>query len=250
MNFDSAAVTGATGHLGNVLVRELLARGKKVVAVVMEGDDLRPLDGLAAKRVVGDVTDRVSLERAFEGVEVVFHLAGLVAITSGMQERLRLVNVEGTKNAVAACRVAGVKRLVYTGSVHALVEPTAGGVLDEGAGFDPSRAQGDYGRSKAEASLAVLEAAGGGVDAVLVLPTGVIGPRDYRLSEMGELVRSFGQGRVRAAIGGGYDFVDVRDVASGHLLACERGRSGECYIVNAERLTVREAMRVLSEATG
>lgn len=250
MDFTSAAVTGATGHLGNVLIRELTARGKRVRALVVPNDDLRPLEGSGAELRVADVTDPASLDGAFEGVDVVFHMAGIVSITSGARERMRKVNVEGTRNVTLACKAALVKRLVYTGSVHGLTEPAPGGVLDETAGFDPARAVGDYGRSKAAASRVVLEAVQGGLDAVLVLPAGVTGPRDYRLSEMGEMVRMFGQGKMKAAIAGGYDFVDVRDVALGHLLACERGRPGESYILNAEHLTVKRAMSVLAQATG
>jgi dihydroflavonol-4-reductase len=250
MDFASAAVTGATGHLGNVLVRELTARGKKVRALVVGNDDRRPLEGSGAEVAVADVTEASSLVSAFAGVDVVFHLAGIVSISSGARERMRLVNVEGTRNVTLACKAAQVKRLVYTGSVHGLTEPTPGGVLDETAGFDPALAVGDYGRSKAAASKVVLEAVQGGLDAVLVLPAGVTGPRDYRLSEMGEMVRMFGQGTMKAAIAGGYDFVDVRDVALGHVLACERGRRGESYILNGEHLTVKRALAVLADATG
>ncbi len=250
MEFRSAAVTGATGHLGNVLVRELLARGKRVRAVVVEGHDVRPILGLGVERVMGDVTVPASLAPAFAGVDVVFHLAGIVSITGGARERLRRVNVEGTRHVAAACRAASVRRLVVTSSVHALTEPGRGGVLDERSGFDPERAFGDYGRSKAEASLAALSAWREGLDVVLVLPTGVVGPHDYLLSEVGQLVSLFGEGRIHVGLAGAYDFVDVRDVAVGQLLACERGRSGESYLLSGERVSVPQLFQILSGATG
>lgn len=250
MTLQRICLTGATGHLGNVLARELAERGHAVRALVLPGDDLRPLEGVRVETVTGDLGDPASLERAFHGCELVFHLAGMISISRGEAKRLWKVNVEGTKNVVGACRRTGVRRLVYTSSVHAFTEPPPGGVLDETAGFDQALAVGDYGKTKAAASLAVLEAAQADLDAVLVCPTGVVGPWDFRLSEMGTLVRDFGAGRMRVGIEGSYDFIDVRDVARGHILAAERGRRGEAYLLNSERVTVREMMRALSEATG
>src|SRR6185436_10859002 len=156
---NDALVTGATGHLGNVLVRHLLERGLRVKALVRGQSNTRALQGLAVELVSGDVRDLASLERAFAGASHVFHCAGLVSITAGREAQLAATNVEGTRNVVAACIAAGVKRLVYMSSVHALTEPTPGGVLDESGGFEPSRAFGAYGKSKAEASRLVQEAA-------------------------------------------------------------------------------------------
>lgn len=250
MDFENATVTGATGHLGNVLVRELVRRGKRVRALVLPDDDARSLAGLPVEIVRGDVTLPASLPPAFRGAEVVFHLAGVVSISSLDDERVWAVNAEGTRNVVAACRAAGARRLVHTGSVHALVEPGPGAVLDESAGFDPSRAAGAYGRSKAEGALAVADAARSDLDAVLVLPVAVVGPFDFRLSAMGELVALFAQGRLPAIVDGGYDFVDVRDVALGQLLACERGRRGESYLLTGGHLRIRELVRILAAASG
>jgi len=250
MDFESVTVTGATGHLGNVLVRELVRRGKRVRALVLPDDDARSLVGLPVETARGDVTLPASLPPAFRGAEVVFHLAGVVSISSLDDDRVLAVNAGGTRNVVAACREAGVRRLVHTGSVHSLVEPGPGEVLDESAGFDPSRSVGAYGRSKAEGALAVAEAARSGLDAVLVLPVAVIGPFDYRLSEMGKLIALFARRLLPAIVDGGYDFVDVRDVALGQLSACERGRSGESYLLTAGYLKVRELVRLLAAAAG
>jgi dihydroflavonol-4-reductase len=250
MNPLNVTVTGASGHLGNVLVRELVSRGHAVTALVLPGDDLRSLRGLPIKRVEGDVTDAATLPAAVQGADWVFHLAGVVSISTLNANVVQRVNVEGTRNVVAACRAAGVRRFVYTSSVHALTEPGPGARLDESAGFDSTRAIGAYGRSKAEASLAVLEAARSGLDAVLVLPTAVIGPFDYRPSEVGDLFRLFARRRLPAIVDGGYDFVDVRDIARGHLLAAERGRRGESYLLTGRYLPVREVLRVVGQEAG
>jgi dihydroflavonol-4-reductase len=250
MDYQATAVTGATGHLGNVLVRELLRLGKRVRALAQPGDDCRALAGLGIDVVRGDVLRPETLSSAFAGVEVVFHLAGVVSISSLDVEQVRTVNIEGTRNVVDASRKAGIRRLVYTSSVHAFTEPGRGGVLTEAAGYDPMLAPGDYGKAKAMASRIVLEAVRGGLDAVIVNPVAVLGPNDYLLSEMGELIRMYARQAVPAGVDGRYDFVDVRDVATGHLLAAERGRPGESYLLSGARMTVREVMRILAEESG
>jgi dihydroflavonol-4-reductase len=250
MEFETATVTGATGHLGNVLVRELVRHGKRVRALALPDDTARSLSGLPVEIVRGDVTRPETLPHAIRGAEVVFHLAGVVSISTLDDERVLAVNAAGTRNVVAACRAAGVRRLVHTGSVHALVEPGPGGVLDEAAGFDPSRAVGAYGKAKAEGALAVAEGVRDGLDAVMALPVAVVGPFDYRLSAMGEMIALFARRSLPAIVDGGYDFVDVRDVALGHLLACERGRRGESYLLTGGHLRIRELVRILANAAG
>lgn len=247
----NVVVTGATGHLGNVLVRHLLARGVSPRVLVRATSSPAPLEGLAVERTLGDVRDPESLRRAFEGADVVFHSAGLVSITSGREAQLHATNVEGTRNVVEACVAAGVRRLVYTSSVHALTEPPRGGTLDESGGFDPATAHGAYGKSKAAASKLVQEAARTGrLDAVLVLPTGVLGPYDFLYSEAGYLVGLAGRGRIPILIAGGYDWVDVRDVADGTIAAAERGRTGAAYLLSNRHLTSTELCRVVAAAAG
>ncbi|MCR4426383.1 MAG: SDR family oxidoreductase [Firmicutes bacterium] len=243
-------VTGATGHIGNVLVRELEARGQGVRALVLPSEDTRPLAGLRVEKVPGNLLDPASLAQAFRGAEVVYHLAGIVSILPGKRDPVRRVNVEGTYNVIEACLRAGVRRLVYTSSIHALVEPPHGTVIDETCGFDPQRARGHYDRSKAEASLAVLRAAEEGLDSVIICPTGVIGPYDFRVSVMGRLILDIAGRRVRVVPDGAYDFVDVRDVATGHIQACEKGKTGEVYILSGARVTVCGLVRMVEEAVG
>lgn len=243
-------VTGATGHVGNVLVRELLARGARVRAVVPDFEDRSCLAGLELEQVSGDVRDFGSLRRAFEDAGVVYHLAGIVSITRDRGGRLAEVNVAGTRNVVRACRQAGVRRLVYTSSVHALPEPPCGVPVRECSRFDPARVLGDYAQSKAEASNEVMAGVEAGLDAVMVFPSGIIGPHDYRPSEMGQLMLDYCSGRLPAYVDGGYDFVDVRDVVQGLLAAAEKGQAGEGYLLSGHRVTVRELLGALRYLTG
>ena len=244
-------VTGATGHIGNVLVRELLARGVVVRALVLPDDDKRPLAGLDIETVHGDVTDPVSLKSALAGAELVFHLAGIVTIMPGMASVLERVNVGGMRNVIAACRASGVRRLVYTSSIHAIAEPPHGTVIDESQPFDPDRVLGDYARSKARATLLLLdEVRKGGLDAVICCPTGVIGPWDYGISNIGQLILDFASGHLKSYVSGAYDFVDVRDVARGLVLAADKGQPGRHYIFSGAQVQVPELMEELARDIG
>lgn len=243
-------ITGPTGHIGNVLVRELLKRGERVRALVLPGEDLTPIQGLDIETVEGDVLDLDSLIRAFEGADVVYHLAGVISIVPGEWDLLYKVNVVGTRNVIRACSACGVRRLVYASSIHAFREPPPGITFDETSPFDPGKLSMEYDKSKAMATLEVLDAVEKGLDAVVVCPTGVMGPYDYRLSEMGRLIRDFSRKTLIGYVNGAYDFVDVRDVAQGLILACERGRRGESYILSGERITIPEIMSLLEELTG
>ncbi len=243
-------VTGATGHIGNVVVRELLVRGKRVRAMVMPGEDLKPLEDLDVQVVEANVLDPAALQKAFRGVSTVYHLAGMISIMPGDYDKMHKVNVEGTLNIIAAARQARVRRLVYTSSIHALRRIPEGKVVDESVDFDPDNRMGDYDRTKAEASLAVLQAVKDGLNAVVVCPTGVIGPYDYRKSEMGSLLLEWTRHAPHFLIDGAYDFVDVRDVARGHVLAAEKGRKGEIYILSGERIDLVSLHGLVNETTG
>ena len=244
-------VTGATGHVGNVLIRELLARELVVRALVLPNDERRPLVGLDMEIVHGDVTDITSLESAFSGADIVFHLAGIVTIMPGMAGVLERVNVGGVRNVAAACRTTGVRRLVYTSSVHAIAEPPHGTVIDESQPFDPNRVLGDYARSKARATLLLIdEVHKGGLDAVICCPTGIIGPWDYSISNVGQLILDFASGHLKSYVSGAYDFVDVRDVARGLILAAEKGQAGRHYIFSGAQVKVTELMKELENNIG
>lgn len=243
-------VTGATGHIGNVLVRRLLDQGEKVRALIWRGEDTSPLRGLDVEQVVGDVLDPASLKPAMQGVDTVYHLAGIISIMPGKNPLVWRVNVEGTRNVLAAARQAGIRRLIYTSSIHAIARAPEGVMMDESLGFDQNNPYGEYDRSKAAASLEVQKAAAGGLDAVIVCPTGVIGPYDFRGSEMGEVIRSASEARPMFYVEGAYDFVDVRDVADGMIAARKHGRRGESYILSGQKLSVRYMLETVREVTG
>jgi dihydroflavonol-4-reductase len=243
-------ITGATGHIGNVLVRLLLERGEKVRAMVMPGEDPTPLTGLNVEIVEADVLDYQSLLTAFDNIEVVYHLAGIISILPGKDAMVQVVNVLGTRNVIQAALSTGVRRLVYTSSIHALERVPHGVLIDETVPFDPEHAISSYDSSKASASLEVLNAVQRGMDAVIVCPTGVIGPYDFRRSEMGQLILDCVEQKPMLYVDGAYDFVDVRDVAQGLILAGEKGRTGESYILSGERISVIDIIKIVQEILG
>lgn len=243
-------VTGASGHLGNVLTRALLDGGDSVAALIEPGDAAPALEGLDVERIEGDLRDAEAVRRAVKGRDVVCHLAGLVSITAGFESLMHDVNVGGTMNVVAAVRETGA-RLIHTSSIHALAEVGPGEPLLEDAGFDETKAFGPYGRTKAEASRLVQAAARrGDIDASLVLPAGVTGPWDFRMSEIGDVVSAIGQRRRSTIVTGGYHWVDVRDVAQGTIAAITRARRGEAYLLAERYLPVKALCAAAAKAAG
>lgn len=243
-------ITGAAGFIGNALARELLARNREVRVLVRPASDNSSLDGLNVEKAAGDILDVGSLIRAFKGIDTVYHLAGKISIMPGDHALIRNINLRGTGNVIEACLECGVRRLVYTSSIHALKEPPMGTVIDESMPFVPDCRRGEYDRSKARASIEAVKAAGDGLDSVIVCPTGVLGPYDFRISSITQTFIDFACGRLNLIVGGAYDFVDVRDVAVGHILAAEKGRTGENYILSGERITMDEMMLMLEEISG
>lgn len=242
-------VTGATGHIGNVLVRELLARGEKVRALILPNESREPLKGLDVEMVEGDVLDLDSVFESLRGVKGIFHLAGIISIMPGSNPTVRRVNVEGTKNILKAAKEKHIRKLVYTSSIHA-IRRVETGVIDENVPYDAENPYGEYDRSKAEATLEVLNAAHSGLDATVVCPTGVIGPYDFRGSMMGDVIRTAAEKKPTLYVDGAYDFVDVRDVAHGLIAAAEKGQRGESYILSGQRISVRYLLETIREITG
>jgi dihydroflavonol-4-reductase len=240
-------VTGATGHIGNVLVKELLKKGEKVRVFILPGEDLAPLNGLDVEIFNGNVLDPKSITPALKDIENVFHLAGIISIMPGQDQMVHDVNVNGTYNMVKAARVAGVKRFVYTSSIHAFKRMAHGVVINEEVPIDPNSAIAAYDRSKAEATLSVLAEVKLGLPAVIVCPTGVIGPYDYKGSELGELIQEWMVHKVDFLIEGKYDFVDVRDVVQGMISARDRGTIGQIYILSGESIRVIDIWRLVKE---
>jgi dihydroflavonol-4-reductase len=243
-------VTGATGHIGNVLVRELLGRGERVRALVRPGKIPLALDGLDVEIVPGDVLDPASLRQAMDGVKVVYHLAARISLETGPDPETEQVNYQGTLNVLAAAQAAHIRRLVYASSIYALKKPAQGIPIDESQPFDTTGCKGAYDCSKARASLAVQQAAAAGLDVVIVCPTAVTGPYDFHESEAGRAIRLYMRPGMKFYVDGAYDFIDVRDAAQGFVLAAEKGRSGETYILSGDRMTVREVAQTVWRATG
>jgi len=243
-------ITGATGHIGNVLVRKLQARKERVRVLILPGEDCASLDDLDIEKVEGDVLDLPSLRKTFHNSRIVYHLAGIISIMPGKNREVSRVNVQGTRNVIRAAHETGVRRLVYTSSIHALYRAPHGTTIDEKIPFDPVHAISAYDQSKAEASLLVQDAATLGMNTVIACPTGVIGPYDFRGSEMGQLILDAMQKKPQLCVEGAYDFVDVRDVAEGLILACEKGRRGESYILSGERVGVAMLVSMVQKIAG
>ena len=239
-------VTGSSGHIGNVLVRRLIEQGEQVRVLSKTGKKPEWLDHLELEVVQGDICDRVAVHKAVKGADVVFHLAGIISISSFDSKELNQVNVEGTQHIVDACLEHGIRRLVYTSSVHALPEGKHGQPITEESDFNSKDLFGAYARTKAEATKRVLKGVEKGLDAVICFPSGVMGPYDYRGSEAGRLIRDYASNKLPVYIDGEYNFVDVRDVVNGLLLALEKGKTGEGYILAGERMTLNQFFDILS----
>ena len=243
-------VTGATGHIGNVLVRSLLKNGYDVTAFVRNKEKLNALDGLSVSFAYGDVRDIESLKMAFKGIDVVFHLAGLIDIGNGNKKQMYEVNVNGTKNVVNACKEMNVKKLIYTSSVHAIPTKPKGEIITETKTFSPDLVKGTYAKTKAEATKYVLEANSKDLEVIITHPSGVIGPYEYITSNLGQLIIDCAHKKMGAYLDGGYNFVDVRDVADGLVSALEKGKAGECYILAGHYVTIKELMKYVQDITG
>ncbi len=245
---ERAVVTGASGHLGANLVRHLLAVGRPVR--VLAYGDLRSLAGLPVERAAGDVLDEPSLTRAFQGAEVVYHLAACISILGAQRGRVEAVNVGGTRHVVRACQAAGVRRLVHMRSIHAFCQFPRDAPLDESRGPSDKLRAPAYDQSKARAEREVLAGVERGLDAVILNPTAVLGPFDFQPSRMGRVLRALRRGDLPALVPGGFDWVDARDVAAAALSAAERGRSGERYLLSGTYLSVAGLAALVAEVSG
>lgn len=242
------AVTGAAGHVGGNLVRELIRGGHDVSALVYR--DMRALEGTGADLLKGDVTDLSSLEKAFDGAGIVINCAAHISITGEDGGRVDEVNVTGPRNVVQACLTCKVKRLVHFSSVHAFKQDPMDETIDETRPLADTAPCTAYDRSKAAGEREVLEGLDRGLDAIIVNPSAVIGPHDHKLSRMGDVMLRIYHRKLPALVPGGYDWVDVRDIVDGTLAAVERGRTGERYILSGHWLPVRDLARLVGETTG
>ncbi len=243
-------VTGATGFLGSHVARALAGRGENVRVLVRPSSDLRALEGLEAERCAGDLRDRVSLDRALEGVQRVFHVAADYRLWARDPREIHESNVTGTQNLLDAARRAGVEKFVYTSTVATIAVPRPGGLPNEETQSSLGEMIGHYKRSKFEAEQSALRAAEAGLPVVIVNPTTPVGPGDWKPTPTGKIIVDFLNGRMPGYVDTGLNFVPVEDCARGHLLAAERGRVGERYILGGSNLTLKQMLDMLAAATG
>lgn len=245
-----ALVTGATGFVGAAVARALLREGWQVRVLVRSGSDRSNLQHLDLEVAVGDLTDRPSLDRALIDCGGLFHVAADYRLGAPDPRELYRINVEGTRNILLAARQAGVARMVYTSSVATIGLPTDGSPGDEETPVGLAAMIGHYKRSKYLAEQAVLEAARTGLAVVIVNPSTPVGPGDVKPTPTGRVVLDAASGRMPAYVDTGLNIVHVDDVAAGHLLAFQRGRSGERYILGGEDMTLREILAHIARLVG
>ena len=241
------AITGASGHVGNNLARTLLSQGVKVNALCHQ--DTRALEGLELERVQGSVLDPDSLQACFHNVEIVFHLASVISIDGGRLGQVQEINQTGTRFVVETCLKKGVRRLVHFSSIHALEQFPLDETLDETRPL-VSETGTIYDQTKAQAERIVLEGGQHGLEVVVVSPTGIIGPHDYKPSLMGKGIIALYCGTLPALVPGGFDWVDVRDVIHGAIQACHQGISGERYLLSGHWISMKQMAVMIEGISG
>lgn len=244
---DTYLVTGMTGYLGSVVVRYLLERGNHVAGLLLPGEK-NPFPDVPA--VIGDITDKESLQHFFapHPGSIVIHCAGFVSISAFDRQKLWNVNVIGTRNMVDMAVQFRAKKFIYISSVHAIPEQPDGVAIAETEYFDSTMVTGDYAKTKAEATKYVIDAARQGLSACVVHPSGMIGPYDPGQGQMTTVLKMFLRGQLPAGVKGGYDFVDVRDVAEGIIECCDCGKSGACYILSGHGYSVKDFLELAAKS--
>ena len=248
--FQKYLVTGASGFLGRALLVELQKKEAQICALILENDPLERELPQPISVVYGDICDDASLDRFFSGADsttCVIHCAGIVSVASHPGEKIYAVNVGGTNNILRHCEKKKVGKLVYVSSVHAIPVKPKGVEITEDAVFSPDLVRGDYAKSKAIATKLVLEAVNRGLNASVVFPSGIIGPGDIGTGSVTNMLLSFLTGKLPLAVKGGYDFVDVRDVAAGIVSCAEKGKAGRGYILSGQYATVRDILEAAKE---
>jgi dihydroflavonol-4-reductase len=245
-----SVVTGASGHIGYALIKELEAIDEHFRILIRSKNKV--FEGIPCDEFVGDVTNKESLEKAFDGADTVYHLAGVIELGTNNDELTRHVNVQGTINVVDTCKKCGVRRLVYASSVD-IIKPLPGNEImteDNSINLDEVN-KGIYAQTKAEATRYVLDSADDKFEVVVVMPGACIGPYDFKVSSAGSLVRMAMRYGVPASLGfGAYNFVDVRDVATGMIGAATKGRAGECYLLTGEVVPADKLISLIAKKRG
>lgn len=243
-------VTGATGFVGSNVARRLLERGEEVRVLARETSSLAAVAGLPVEVVRGDLRDPAAVRRAVRGCRRVFHVAADYRFWARRPAELYDSNVGGTRHVVEACLAEGVERLVHTSTVGTIGLAALPAPCDEATPLVPGQLASHYKRSKLEAERLALGAVSRGCPVVVVNPSAPVGPWDVKPTPTGQLVVDFLRRRLPAVVDTGLNVVHVRDVADGHLLAAERGRVGERYILGHQDMTLAEIVAMLAELTG
>jgi dihydroflavonol-4-reductase len=243
-------VTGASGFVGSHVARQLVSAGQSVRVLVRRGSNLAALGGLHLECFEGDLRDTSSLERAMLGVRRVYHVAADYRLWTPRPEEIYETNVEGTRRLLAAAKNAGVERIVYTSTVATIAVPRHGTLPNEDTRATVDEMIGHYKRSKFLAEQVAVEAAAAGVPVVIVNPTAPVGPWDWKPTPTGRIILDFLKGKMPAYVDTGLNVAAVEDIAAGHLLAAEKGRIGERYILGARNMTLKQILDALSAITG
>ena len=246
-------ITGATGHVGTVLVDRLMKRHENIRALVLNSDTVQLPSGIDI--CCGDIRDRNSLLPFFQHSEyddvTLIHCAAFITVATKYNPAVWETNVTGTNNIMDLALSYGVNRVVYVSSVHAIPERSFPEIISEVDSFSPELVHGQYAKSKAAAAQIVMDYAKKGLNVSIVHPSGIIGPGDIQQkNHMIRTIKALESGKIPVAIQGGYDFVDSRDVAEGILLCEENGKPGECYILNGHYITIKEMLNIIREIAG
>lgn len=244
-------ITGGTGFIGSHVARKLTERGERVRALARPSSRTEELDAMGAEVVRGDITDRESVLKALDGCDTLYHCAGFVSFKKRDYPKMVEINVDGARNTLSAALEAGVGKVVFTSSVAALGPAAEGEVITEETAPDPSFSGADIGYMKVKraAEAAALDFCGKGLNVVITNPSVVVGEGDVHLSSVGSVLW-YCKERFPGYMDGTLNLTDVEDVAEGHILAAEKGRTGERYILSNINLTVPEYFATLEKVTG
>lgn len=242
------AVTGASGHIGGNLCRMLLEKGYRIRALVYR--DTKAIDGLDIEVVKGELTDEAAIQQLVKGVDCVFHLAAKISIEGDPDGSVYQTNVVGTETVVQACLKYKVRRLIFFSSIHSYNPEPLDELVTEKRGWDNRPQASAYNRSKVAGEMYTKQAANLGLEVIILNPTGVIGPYDFKPSLMGQTLIQLFQGKLPALVAGGFDWVDVRDICAAAIQAIHQGKSGENYILSGHWMSMRHYAALTNDTAG
>ncbi len=247
-------LTGATGFLGRTIIDKLLSNDVEIYAFVLTNDKQAEFLPANVKIIEGNISDSSDVDNFLKSADsksCVIHCAGIISVATTPGKEIYNVNVEGTKNIIKACLKHNVGKLIYISSVHALKELPKGEIIRaESNDFNPKYVKGHYSKSKAIATNEVLKSIQKGLRACIVFPSGIIGPNDSARGNITEMILNFLNGKLPFAVHGGYDFVDVRDVADGILSCSKNGKIGSCYILSGHYASIKDILETVSKYSG